>query len=172
MHGIQRLPALLFDNPLTTLDKVGLDQYEVLNNELLHDISHHTQNLYDELPNHFPKKIKKSFKEIILASFNGKDAKISSDHRESLLIVCVWLMKIQPDHFVTKILLTHAEIQEILYKTDEYRSTTSILRLYSLWKASKTNDTDKSKILWILLSLSHQTRTRTIPLIFTENIKH
>ena len=75
MHGIQRLPALLFDNPLTTLDEVGLDKYEILNNEPLHDISHHTQNLYDELPNHFPKIIKKSFKEIILALFNGKDAK-------------------------------------------------------------------------------------------------
>ena len=51
---IQRLPDLLFDNSLTNLDEVGLDQYEILNNEPLHDISHHTQNLYDELPNHFP----------------------------------------------------------------------------------------------------------------------
>lgn len=47
MHGIQRLTALLFDNPQMTLDEVGLDQYEILNNEPLHDISHHTQNLYD-----------------------------------------------------------------------------------------------------------------------------
>ena len=106
------------------------------------------------MPNHFPKTIKKSFKEIIFASLNGKDAKNSSDYRESLLIVCAWLMKIQPDHFVTKILLTHAEIQEILYKTDEYKSTTSILCLHSLYfrhamllkinLQGKTNDTDKS----------------------------
>ena len=48
MDGIQILPALLFDNPLTTLDEVGLDQYEILNNEPLHGISHHAQNLYDE----------------------------------------------------------------------------------------------------------------------------
>ena len=41
-------------------------------------------------------------------------------------------MKIQPDHFVTEILLKRAEIQEIFYKTDEYRSTTSILCLHSL----------------------------------------
>ena len=47
MHGIQRLTALLFDNPQMTLDEVGLDQYVILNNEPLHDISHHTQNLYD-----------------------------------------------------------------------------------------------------------------------------
>ena len=62
MYGIQRLPAHLLDNPLTTLDEFGLDQFEILNNEPLHDISHHTQNLYDELPSHFLKKIKKFFK--------------------------------------------------------------------------------------------------------------
>ena len=89
MHGIQRLHALLFNNPLKTLDKVGLDQYEIFNNEPLHDISHHTQNLNDELPNHFSQKIEKSVKEIILASSNGKDTKKSSDYRESLLIVCM-----------------------------------------------------------------------------------
>ena len=48
MLGIQRLPALLFDNALKTLEEVGLEQYEILNNEPLHDISHHTQNLYDD----------------------------------------------------------------------------------------------------------------------------
>ena len=51
---IQRLPALLFDNSLTNLDEVGLDQYKILNNEPLHDISHHTQSLYYEMPNHLP----------------------------------------------------------------------------------------------------------------------
>ena len=61
MHGIQRLLALLFDNPLTILDEVGLDQYEILNNEPLHDISHNTQNLYTELLNHFAKKNLKIF---------------------------------------------------------------------------------------------------------------
>ena len=59
---------------------------------------------------------KKFFKEILLASFSGKDAKNSSDYRASLLIVCGWLMKKQPDHFVTKILLTHTQIQEIFTK--------------------------------------------------------
>ena len=74
---------------------------------------------------------KKFFKEIILESFSGKDAKNSSDYRASLLIVCGWLMKKQPDHFVSKILLPHTEIQEILYQTDKDRRTTSILGLHS-----------------------------------------
>ena len=72
MHGIERLPALLFDNPLTTLDDVGLDQYEILNNEPLHGISHHTQNLYDELPNHFPKKYKSLLKKLYSHRSMGK----------------------------------------------------------------------------------------------------
>ena len=94
MHGIRRLPALFFDNPQKTLKEVGLEMYEVLNNELLHDIPHHTQNLYDELPKHLPKKMIKQFKQIIYVSFNGKDAKNFSDYRESLLMVCTWLMQI------------------------------------------------------------------------------
>ena len=87
MHGMHRLPALLFDNPQKTLKEVGLEMYEVLNNEPLHVISHHTQNLYDKLLKHLPKNMKKQFKLIIHASFNGKDAKNSSDYRESLLVV-------------------------------------------------------------------------------------
>ena len=106
MHGLQRLPALSFDNPQKTLKEVGLETYEVLNSEPLHDISHHTQNLYDELPKHLPKNMKKQFKQIIRASFNGKDAKNLSDYRESLLMVCTFCY-----HFATEILLTHAEIQ-------------------------------------------------------------
>ena len=125
---------------------------------------------------------KKFFKEIILESFSGKDAKNSSDYRASLLIVCGWLMKKQPDHFVSKILLPHTEIQEILYQTDKDRRTTSILGLHSfcfqhamLFKINltrKTNDTDKSEILWILLPFSHQTRTRKMFFIFREIIRH
>ena len=98
--------------------EVGLETYEVLNNEPLHDISHHTQNLYDELPKHLPKNMKKQFNQIIQALFNERDAKNSSEYRESLLIVCTRLMQNQPNHFAIEILLTHAEIQEILYKFD------------------------------------------------------
>ena len=33
-----------------------------------------------------------SFKQIITASYNGKEAKKGADHRESLVYVCKWLM--------------------------------------------------------------------------------
>ena len=41
-------------------------------------------------------------------------------------------MKNNPALFATKILLTQAEIQEILYKINKHRRTTSILCLHSL----------------------------------------
>ena len=85
MHGIQRLPTLLFQNPTDNLDQLFLQHYEILNNEPLHDVSQHTQNLYEEITNHLPKDFKQSLKKIIHHSFNGKEAKNSSNYRESLL---------------------------------------------------------------------------------------
>ena len=64
--------------------------------------------------------MKKQFKQIILASFNAKDAKNSLDYRGSLLMVCTWLIQNQPNHFAIEILLTHAKIQEILYQLDVF----------------------------------------------------
>ena len=65
IHGIQRLIALLFQNPEKNLKELYLSDYEVLNNEPLQDVSHHIEHLYEELPHHTPKDFKKSLKEII-----------------------------------------------------------------------------------------------------------
>ena len=50
MHAMQRLPALFFQNPGKNLKELYLSDYEVLNNEPLHDVSHHIEHLYEELP--------------------------------------------------------------------------------------------------------------------------
>ena len=55
MHGIQRLSALLFYNPLTPLSDLNLTDYEILANEPLHDISNHIKNIQDEIPYHVPR---------------------------------------------------------------------------------------------------------------------
>ena len=78
MHGIQKLPDLLLQNPEKNLEELDLSDYEVQNNEPLHDVSHDIQHLYKELPHHVPKDFKKSLKEIIQNSFNSKEAKNSS----------------------------------------------------------------------------------------------
>ena len=86
---------------------------------------YHIQNLHEELPCHAPKDLKKSLKEIIQNSFNGKEAQTSSNYRESLLVVCFWLIKHYRKHFVTEILITLVEIQEIWYATEEQRNQVS-----------------------------------------------
>ena len=58
MAGIQRLPELLFPVPNKNLVDINLKKYEILNNKPLHDISHHTQNLFDEPPYHTSKEMK------------------------------------------------------------------------------------------------------------------
>ena len=129
MHGIQRLPDLLLQNPEKNLEELDLSDYEVQNNEPLHDVSHDIQHLYKELPHHAPKDFKKSLKEIIQNSFNGKEAKNSSNYRDSLVVVCFWLIKHYPNHFVTEILTILVEIQEILYVTEEQRNQVSIFSI-------------------------------------------
>ena len=132
MHDIKRLPSLLYNNPNADLKELNLEQYEILNNEPLHDISHHTQNLYEEIPLHLPKHHKESLKEIIKKSFNEKEAKNSSDYRDSLITVCIWLIKHHPDSFVTKIFTMHAEIQEILYAGESRQNIVTILHLINV----------------------------------------
>ena len=132
MYGIQRLPARLCQNPADNLDGLFLQHYEILNNEPLHDVSHHTQNLYEEIPSHLPKDFKQSLKKIIHNSFNGKEANNSSNYREIVLILCVWLTEKHLGHFATGIFTTLVEIQEILYGTDQHRNRVSILRLHNI----------------------------------------
>ena len=75
MHGIQRLPALMFNEPSSSLLQLNLNKYEILNNEPLHDISNHIKNLFHDLPWQFENPFKENFQSIISSSFNDKDAK-------------------------------------------------------------------------------------------------
>ena len=88
-----------------------MENYEILKNEPLHHVSNQIKNLNEEMPNHVPKDMRSSFKQIITASYNGKEAKKGADHRESLVCVCKWLMNTLPDHFSTTIFLSMLEIQ-------------------------------------------------------------
>ena len=54
--------------------------------------------------------------------------KTSADHRKSLLIITNWFIGNLEDHFITNILISLCEIQEILYLPDKNRSPLRILR--------------------------------------------
>ena len=131
MHGIQRMPALLFPKPFAKLEDLNLERYEILINEPLHDISNHIKNIQQEIPYHVPKEKKSLVKEIINTSFNGKDAKNAADYRKSMLLVTNWFLSNIKNHFTTNILLTLSEIQEILYLPETKRSAQKLMRLIS-----------------------------------------
>ena len=56
LHGVQRVPALLYPNPEVPLDEINCGNYDILGFEPLHDISHHIENVLTELSLHLPKK--------------------------------------------------------------------------------------------------------------------
>ena len=72
MHGIQRLPALLFENPKASLKDLSLERYEISAIEPMHGIGNHIKNLYEEIPSHFPKTIQQAIKNVLQTSFRGK----------------------------------------------------------------------------------------------------
>ena len=130
MHGIQRLPALMYYNPHTDIQQINLQTYEIIFTEPLHDISNHIKNLNTELPYHIEKQHRKSLNFIINNSFGGKEAKNSSDYRKCLLVVTEWLQENHKSHMIRDILITLSEAQEIMYLPDNQRSPQTVLRLY------------------------------------------
>ena len=87
MAGIQRLPVFMFPVPNKNLIDLSLQKYEILINEPLHDISHHTQNLFDELPYHASKEMEQKLRKFIHTSFNGKETKNSANYWEGGFVV-------------------------------------------------------------------------------------
>ena len=80
------LLAALFNNYALTLKDINLENYAILEDEPLHNVSNQIKNLYEEMPNHVPKHMRSSFKQIITASYNGKEAEKGIDRRKSLVM--------------------------------------------------------------------------------------
>ena len=118
MHGIQRLPSLLFDNPTNTLNDMNLDHYEISTIEPLHDVGNHIKNIYEEIPLHLPALLRKDLSAVIKAS-------------SSLVHVVSYLIK---NHSHTKVLAifeTLLNIQHLLYMPYGKRTNETILSLYT-----------------------------------------
>jgi len=85
MCGIQRVPALLFNNPLASLADLGLEDYEILPAEPLHDIGHHIENLLTELSCHLSTNESKLLEDSIEMCLGNKDSKRTVDYRAALV---------------------------------------------------------------------------------------
>ena len=131
MHGIQRLPSLLFDNPTNTLNDMNLDHYEISTIEPLHDVGNHIKNIYEEIPLHLTALLRKDLSAVIKASFNDKIEKKTADYRLSLVHVVSYLIK---NHSHTKVLAifeTLLNIVHLLYMPYGKRTNKTILSLYT-----------------------------------------
>ena len=130
MHGVQRIPALLFDTPSLTMNDLNMSHYEVSTVEPLHDIGNHIKNVYEEIPAHLTKTLRNDLKEVIKASFGGKVEKKTADYRHSLIHVVSYLKKKQPNTDLLEIFETLLNIQHILYMPHYKRTNQTILSLH------------------------------------------
>ena len=99
----------MYKNSLGTLESLNFSKNEILFTEPLHDIINNIKNLYQEIPYHVPKNKKRDVRQILDISFNGKDAKNSSDNL--------------PQDFLNKILLTYFYSSKYLTTIPHYIPT-------------------------------------------------
>ncbi|CAB3993398.1 Hypothetical predicted protein [Paramuricea clavata] len=75
LHGVQRVPALLYPNPLATLALINSDKYEILPFEPLHDVGKHIKNILIELPMHVSQEEATIINETIEFSLGNEETK-------------------------------------------------------------------------------------------------
>ncbi|CAB4001138.1 Hypothetical predicted protein [Paramuricea clavata] len=116
LHGVQRVPALLYNNPTSTLESINCGKYKVLRLEPLHDIG----------------KKATAFKDIIHCTIGGKDTKHTFDYRCALIILASKSSTIISSNLVQQLLTTLAEIQRIAYSSEAERTPKSVPRLHNM----------------------------------------
>ena len=128
---MRRVPALLYNNPNATLESLNLGGYEVLPCELMHDISHHIENLLTELPSHIEdESCRKKLEEAVGLTTGKKETKRAVDYRCSLITTSCYVRGTASPR-EQHLLDTMVDIQDILYKEDKFRSPLLILRFHN-----------------------------------------
>ena len=132
LHGIQRVPALLVNDPCKSLEELLLEKYEILPTEPLHDVAHHIENVFEQFPHHLEAQEGKAFQESITMCFGSKDSKRRVDYRAALVKTTAYLRQ---NHLLSEdklqVLDTLTEMQRILYSSDEKRTPQLILCYYN-----------------------------------------
>ena len=114
LQGIQRVPALLYHNPISTFKDHHIDDYEALQCEPMHDISNHIANIIEELPRHLTKEQKAIFNETLELALGGKDTKRATDYRLAIILIAKRFQGVLTET-LQSLLNTLVEMQEILY---------------------------------------------------------
>ena len=131
LHGVQRVPALLFTSPLASLASINCSKYEILPFEPLHDVGKHIENVLVELPVHLSPEEASIINDTVELCLGTKETKRCFDYRCALVMVTNQVIgKISLK--AQMLLQTLVEIQSIAYGRDENRSPRSILRFHNL----------------------------------------
>ena len=81
------------------------------------------------MPHHVGKDKKRMVNNVIISTFNGKEAKSSADHRINLLLLANLFLSHMKNHFSKNLLETLCKIQEILNLPEEKRNAQKIFQL-------------------------------------------
>ena len=130
LKGRNRVPVLLFNNPLVELNLLGLSNYEIVMIECMHDIAGHIDNLLEELPHHMSENDKSKITEILIVYNAEKEQKRCCDRRK-ILVTLTHALYGKINGKIHRLLKTLSEIQRILYLNDEFRTPKEILRLHN-----------------------------------------
>ena len=128
--GSKRVPVLLFHDPLASLDKYGIEKYEMSMVEPMHDVAEHFENLLVILPLHLPQESLEKFKNLYDLYNEEKEKKRCCDKRKFLLLLTKELY-LEIDGKIHRVLKTLSEIQRILYLGDDFRNAKEVLRLHN-----------------------------------------
>ena len=128
MHGVQRVPALLYTKPTSTLESMNCAKYEVLTFESLHDIGRHIENVVTELTSHLPNNEMSTIQELIDLSIGSKQ----SEHMiiDACLLCLPKCINCHLKKCSTPLLI--GGNPKIAYSSDKNRTPKSVLRLHNL----------------------------------------
>ena len=107
LHGIQRVPALLYNNPTATLESINCNNYEMLSFEPLRDIGKYIENVLAELP--WISDNEAATVKDIICPIGSKDTKCTFDYRCALIILAKHSSKIISSNLVQQLLTTLVE---------------------------------------------------------------
>ncbi len=130
LRGIQRVPALLLENPKQQLGSLNLSRYELMACEPLHDLKGHIHNLLEELPGILPPAAADKC-QTLLDSCLSKDKISGADLRRTAIQVFLYLrdFNVQPE--ILSLLQSIIKVGQILYSSDSRRTPRALLQMYN-----------------------------------------
>lgn len=133
LRGVIRVPALLLANPTQSLLSLGLERYEIVASEPLHDLKGHIVNLITELPQVLPPEAMTQCTHLIDCCL-AKEKKSGADLRRVVIQIYLLLKDLECSSRVILLLQTIIKMGEIAYSLDSHRSPRQLLQLHnSCW---------------------------------------